>query len=340
MKPLNWKEGHVEMSHGAGGRAMAQLIEAFIEAFDNPLLALQEDSATFEAPRGRMALSTDAFVVSPLFFPGGDIGKLAVCGTINDLAMAGARPLYLSASFILEEGFPLAQLRRVVDSMAHTAKEAGIKIVAGDTKVVERHKADGLFISTTGIGQVEAGLGLGATQPRPGDAVLLSGSLGEHGIALLSARELLGFEVDIGSDCACLHGLVKAMVDSGACLRFLRDATRGGLSAVLNELARASGLGVLIREADIVVSKPVASACALLGLEALEIANEGKLVAICAPEDALRLLGAMRAHPLGREASLIGHMKEGPKGQVEMQLAFGGRRVLNWPLGEQLPRIC
>ncbi|MCL2259638.1 MAG: hydrogenase expression/formation protein HypE [Proteobacteria bacterium] len=340
MKALDWKRGHVEMSHGAGGRAMAQLVEAFVEAFDNPLLALQEDCATFAAPQGRMAMTTDAFVVSPLFFPGGDIGKLAICGTVNDIAMGGARPLYLSASFILEEGFALSQLRAIVDSMAHTAKEAGVRIVAGDTKVVERHKADGLFIITTGIGQVETPLVLGASQVKPGDAVLLSGSIGEHGIALLSARELLGFEAHVHSDCACLHGLTQRMLDSGAQLRFMRDATRGGVAAILNEVARAAGVGVFVQESAIAVSQPVAAACALLGMEALEVANEGKLVAICPPEDAPRLLKAMQHHPLGEKASLIGHIEEGPRGQVRMQLAFGSCRVVPWPLGEQLPRIC
>ena len=340
MKPLDWKHGHVEMNHGAGGRAMAQLIDAFVEAFDNPLLSLREDQATFLAPPGRMAMTTDAFVVSPLFFPGGDIGKLAICGTVNDLAAGGARPLYLSASFILEEGFPLAQLQKIIHSMAREAKEAGVAIVAGDTKVVERHKADGVFIVTTGIGRVETPLVLGAAEVRPGDAVLLSGSIGMHGIALLSARALLGFEAQLHSDCACLHGLVGAMLACGAKLRFVRDATRGGVAAVLNEMAKAAGVGVLVQAEAIPISKPVAAACALLGIEALEVANEGKLVAVCAPEDANTLLEAMRGHALGQEACLVGHVKEGPPGQVEMQLALGGRRVVPWPLGEQLPRIC
>jgi len=330
----------VEMNHGAGGRAMARLVDAFVEAFDNPLLALRGDQATFMPPPGRMAMTTDAFVVSPLFFPGGDIGKLAVCGTVNDIAVGGARPLYMSASFILEEGFPLAQLRKLVDSMAHEAKEAGVWVVAGDTKVVERHKADGVFIVTTGIGQVQTPLTLGAAEIKPGDAVLLSGSIGEHGIALLSARELLGFEARLSSDCACLYGLVEAMLASGAKLRFMRDATRGGVAAVLNEMAQAARVGVRVQEEAIPISKPVAAACALLGMEALEVANEGKLLAVCAPEDAGALLKAMRGHALGKEACLIGHIKEGPPGQVEMQLALGSCRVVSWPLGEQLPRIC
>jgi len=340
MKPLNWKHGHVELSHGAGGRAMAQLVDAFVEAFDNPLLAQREDQATFAVSPGRMAMTTDAFVVSPLFFPGGDIGKLAVCGTVNDIAVGGARPLYLSAGFILEEGFALAKLQKIIHSMALEAKKAGVHIVTGDTKVVERHKADGVFIVTTGIGWVETPLVLGAAQVQPGDAVLLSGSIGEHGIALLSARELLGFEAHVHSDCACLHGLVGAMLGCGAKLRFLRDATRGGVSAVLNEMAKAAGVGVLVHEEAIPLSKTVAAACALLGMEAMEVANEGKLVAVCAPEDAPQLLKAMRGHALGQQASLIGHVQEGPPGQVEMQLALGSRRVLPWPLGELLPRIC
>jgi hydrogenase expression/formation protein HypE len=340
MKPLNWKHGHVEMNHGAGGRAMAELIDAFVEAFDNPLLSLREDQATFAAPPGRIAMTTDAFVVSPLFFPGGDIGKLAVCGTVNDIAAGGARPLYLSAGFILEEGFPLVQLKKIIDSMAREAREAGVQVVAGDTKVVERHKADGVFIVTTGIGRVETPLVLGAAKAKPGDAVLLSGSIGEHGIALLSARELLGFEAHVHSDCACLHGLVEAMLASGAALRFLRDATRGGVAAVLNEMAQAARVGVRVYASAIPISKPVAAACALLGIEALEVANEGKLVAVCAPEDAPALLKAMRGHALGKEACLIGHVQEGPPGQVEMQLPLGSRRVVPWPLGEQLPRIC
>jgi len=340
MKPLDWKNGHVEMHHGAGGRAMAQLVDAFVEAFGSPLLALREDQATFVAPPGRMAMTTDAFVVSPLFFPGGDIGKLAVCGTVNDIAVGGARPLYLSASFILEEGFPLAQLKKIVHSMAQEAKAAGICMVAGDTKVVERHKADGVFIATTGLGQVQTPLVLGAAHVQPGDAVLLSGSIGEHGIALLSARELLGFEAHVHSDCACLHGLVEAMLATGAKLRFLRDATRGGVAAVLNEMAKAAGVGVRVQAAAIPISKPVAAACALLGIEALEVANEGKLLAVCAAEDAGVVLKAMRGHALGQEACLIGEVLEGPPGQVEMQLPLGSRRIVPWPLGEQLPRIC
>ncbi len=331
----------IEMAHGAGGRTMAGLIDSvFRPAFDNQWLARAEDHAALAAPDGRLAMTTDTYVISPLFFPGGDIGSLAVHGTINDLATAGARPLYLSAGFVLEEGFPIQDLQRVVASMADAAKAAGVAIVTGDTKVVERGKGDGLFINTTGLGLVPDGVELSTTRVRPGDAVLVSGSLGDHGVAVMSKRSGLSFETEIESDSAALHDLVAVMAGAAAGLRALRDPTRGGLSAVLNEIAQAAGVGMRIREVDLPVKDSVRGACELLGLDPLNVANEGKMVAFCDPVDAQRLLDAMRAHPLGRDASVIGVVTDDPDRFIELETAFGGRRVVDWLAGEQLPRIC
>jgi hydrogenase expression/formation protein HypE len=285
-------------------------------------------------------MSTDGHVVSPLFFPGGDIGALAVHGTINDVAMSGARPLYLSAGFILEEGFPLADLERIVASMGRAARQAGVPVVTGDTKVVERGKCDGVFITTTGVGVVPAGVEISGDRARPGDAVLLSGGIGDHGVAIMSSRENLRFETTLVSDSAALHGLVADMVAVAPGIHCLRDPTRGGLATTLNELARQSGVGMVLREEAIPVRAEVAAACELLGLDPLYVANEGKLVCICAPSDAPRVLDAMRAHPLGREAAVIGAVVEDAHGLVQMETAFGGRRVVDWLAGEQLPRIC
>ncbi|MBI3222613.1 MAG: hydrogenase expression/formation protein HypE [Nitrosomonadales bacterium] len=340
-RPLDLRHGRVEMSHGAGGRAMAQLItELFAAAFDNSYLAQGNDGALLPPPDGRLVMSCDSHVVSPLFFSGGDIGCLAVHGTINDVAMMGARPLYLSAAFILEEGFPLADLKRIVTSMAQAAREAGVSIVTGDTKVVERGKGDGVFITTTGVGVVRDGITLSGDQARPGDKVLLSGTLGDHGMAVLSQRENLGFDAPIVSDTAALHGLVAAMLDSGAQLRVLRDPTRGGLATTLNEIAQQSGVGMLLQETAIPVNQPVAAACEFLGLDPLYVANEGKLVAVCAVQDTERLLEVMRAHPLAQHAAIIGEVQEDSHGFVQMITRLGGRRVVDWLTGEQLPRIC
>ena len=333
------------MNHGAGGRASAQLIEQlFARAFDNPALREGNDGAVLPAPPAghRLVLATDAHVISPLFFPGGDIGALSVHGTVNDVAMMGAQPLYLSASFILEEGLPLADLKRIVDSMAAAAREAGVAIVTGDTKVVEQGHGDGVFISTTGAGWLPPGRRLGGDLARPGDVVLASGPIGDHGVAVLSQRESLEFETAIVSDSAALNGLTAAMlaaVPEGS-VRVLRDPTRGGLATTLNEITRQSGVGITLDEAHIPVRAQVEAACELLGLDPLYVACEGRLVAICAPDAADPLLAAMHAHPLGQQAARIGLVTDDPHRFVQMATRFGGRRVVDWLSGEQLPRIC
>ncbi len=341
-RKLDFKNGRVDLSHGAGGRAMGQLIEdIFLAAFDNDWLRAGNDQSAFDVAAGRMVMTTDAYVVSPIFFPGGDIGSLAVNGTINDIAMAGARPLYLSASFVLEEGFPLADLRRVATSMAEAARGAGAPIITGDTKVVERGKADKVFISTAGVGVAPPGLNLTSDAARPGDVVIISGTMGDHGVAVMSKRENLEFETEILSDSAPLHGLVAEMVKAaGAGLRVMRDPTRGGLAATLNELAHQSGVGFTIDEASIPVRAEVAAACEFLGLDPLNVANEGKLVAIVAPEYLDALIAAMKAHPLGLNSAVIGRAVDDPNCFVEMRTAFGGGRIVDWLAGEQLPRIC
>ena len=338
---LDTRRGSVDMSHGSGGRAMAQLIaELFVRHLDNPLLAQGNDQASFEVPAGRMVMATDGHVVSPLFFPGGDIGSLAVHGTINDVAMSGARPLYLSASFILEEGFPLGDLERIVISMAEAASEAGVPVVTGDTKVVESGKGDGVFITTTGIGVVPEGIEISGDLAQAGDAILVSGSIGDHGIAILSKRENLEFETEIRSDSAALHHLVEAMLASVPDVHCLRDPTRGGLGTTLNELAQQSGVGMRVDEEAVPIKPDVAAACELLGIDPLYVANEGKLVAICPADDAKALLAAMRGHPLGGDAAIIGEVVADEHGFVQMQTRFGGQRMVDWPAGEQLPRIC
>ena len=340
-RPLDLRHGCVDMSHGAGGRAMAQLIEElFVQAFDNEWLRQMNDQARFAVPSGRMVMSTDSHVVSPLFFPGGDIGSLSVHGTINDVAMSGARPLYLAAGFVLEEGFPLADLGRIVTSMAGAAQEAGVAVITGDTKVVERGKGDGVFITTTGVGMVPPGVDISGDRARPGDRVLVSGTLGDHGVAIMSFRENLTFATSIRSDSAALHSLVAAMLQAVPGIRCLRDPTRGGLATTLNEFARQSGVGIRLAEAAIPVQAEVRAACELLGLDPLYVANEGKLVAVCAPQDAERLLAAMRAHPLGRDAAEIGEVIADAQHFVQLQTAFGGTRMVDWLAGEQLPRIC
>jgi hydrogenase expression/formation protein HypE len=341
-RKLDVKNGRVDLSHGSGGRAMAHLIaDIFCAAFDNAWLRQGNDQAAFDVPPGRMVMSTDGYVVSPLFFPGGDIGSLAVHGTINDIAMSGARPLHLSASFIIEEGFALADLQKIALSMGEAARQAGIAIITGDTKVVERGKADGVFISTAGIGIVPAGLDLSGDRARPGDTVLLSGTLGDHGIAIMSKRQNLDFETQIVSDSAALHELVADIVGAaGPWLRAMRDPTRGGLAATLNELAHQSAVGFRISEEALPVKPQVAAACELLGLDPLYVANEGKLVAIVAPEGAPAALAAMKAHPLGRDAAIIGEVIEDENRFVQMTTGFGGGRIIDWLSGEQLPRIC
>jgi hydrogenase expression/formation protein HypE len=341
IRPVDFKHGRVDMTHGGGGRAMAQLIEElFAQAFANEWLAQGNDNALFAPPAGRMVIATDSHVVSPLFFPGGDIGCLSVHGTINDVAMAGARPLYLAASFILEEGFPLGDLRRIVESMAAASRDAGVPVITGDTKVVEQGKGDGVFITTTGVGVVPPGLQISGDRARPGDAIIVSGTIGDHGVAIMSLRENLSFETTIESDTAALHRLIAEMVAAVPAIRCLRDPTRGGLGTTLNEFARQSGAGMLIRESAIPVRPQVNAACEFLGLDPLYVANEGKLIAICPREDAERLLAAMRAHPLGTDSAIIGEVIEDPHRFVQMDTAFGGRRIVDWLTGEQLPRIC
>ncbi|WP_416798755.1 hydrogenase expression/formation protein HypE [Ciceribacter azotifigens] len=341
-RKLDIANGRVDLSHGAGGRAMGQLIEGiFHKAFDNAWLRAGNDQSAFSVPGGRMVMTTDGYVVSPLFFPGGNIGTLAVHGTINDIAMAGAVPLYLSASFIIEEGFPLADLERIADSMGAASREAGVPIITGDTKVVERGKADGVFISTSGVGRVPGGLDLRSDAARPGDTVIVSGSIGDHGVAVMSKRENLEFDTAITSDSAALHGLVAAMVEAGGThIRLMRDPTRGGIAAMLNEIASQSKVGFRIDEEAIPLKPEVAAACEFLGLDPLNVANEGKLVAVVAPEGSEAVLTAMRAHPLGREAALIGHVVADDNCFVQMATSFGGGRIVDWLSGEQLPRIC
>ncbi|MEW8263070.1 MAG: hydrogenase expression/formation protein HypE [Candidatus Thiodiazotropha taylori] len=338
---LDTRQGKVDMTHGSGGRAMAQLIqELFLKHLDNDLLRQANDQASFDVAAGRMVMSVDGHVISPLFFPGGDIGSLAVHGTINDVAMSGARPTYLSAGFILEEGFPLADLEKIVISMSHAASEAGVPIVTGDTKVVEKGKGDGVFITTTGIGVVPAGINISGDRAEPGDRIIVSGSMGDHGVTIMSSRENLEFETSITSDSAALHSLVEQMVAAAPEIHCLRDPTRGGLATTLNELAQQSQVGMQLSEAEIPVKPAVTSACELLGLDPLYVANEGKLICICSEADAQRLLPVMRAHPLGKESAIIGRVIEDPHHFVQMETLFGGSRVVDWLSGEQLPRIC
>jgi hydrogenase expression/formation protein HypE len=338
---LDLTSGRVELTHGGGGRAMATLVEGlFKEAFSNPMLDAGNDQACFVAPQGKMVMTTDGYVIHPLFFPGGDIGSLAVHGTVNDVAMGGAKPLYLSAGFILEEGFPLADLKRIVDSMATASREAGVPIVTGDTKVVERGKADGVFITTAGVGVVYDGVAVSAERAAVGDKIIVSGTIGDHGVAILSVREGLEFGTEIRSDSAALHGLVETMVQTAPDMHVLRDPTRGGVAATLNELSHAAGVGMVLQESAIPILPEVRGACELLGLDPLYVANEGKLLCICPAASADALVTAMRAHPLGQDAAIIGEVIEDPHQFVTMETAFGGRRVVDWLAGEQLPRIC
>ena len=341
VRPLDIANGQVDLSHGSCGRAMAQLIsELFLPEFDNPFLREGNDGARLPSEPGRLVMTSDAHVVSPLFFPGGDIGCLAVHGTLNDLAVMGAQPRWLAASFILEEGLPLATLQQIARSMGQAAREAGVAIVTGDTKVVERGKGDGVFITTTGVGFLPEGVEISGDRARTGDRILLSGTLGDHGMAIMAQRESLGFASAIESDTAALHGLISTLLQSGAKVRVLRDPTRGGLATTLNEIAGQSGVGMMLQESAIPVHPAVASACEFLGLDPLYVANEGKLVAIVAPEDAERALAAMQAHPLGREAAIIGTVQDDPYQFVQMTTRLGGRRIVDWLSGEQLPRIC
>jgi hydrogenase expression/formation protein HypE len=337
----------VLLGHGSGGLLTADLIQRlFLPGFGNDVLSLLEDQATLSLDEGngkagaRLAFTTDSFVVRPLFFPGGDIGRLAVHGTVNDLAVGGARPKFLSAAFILEEGLPLADLKRIVASMREACAEAGVALVTGDTKVVDRGKGDGVFITTSGIGLVPAGRFLSIHAARPGDRILVSGTLGDHGIAILSVREGLEFETVLASDTAPLHELAEVVLTACPRTRCMRDPTRGGLSSALNELASASGVGVELNEAAIPLRPEVRGACEMLGLDPLYVANEGKMIAVVPPEDGERVLAALRAHPLGRDAALIGEVVADHPGMVILRSLVGGERVVTLLSGEQLPRIC
>ncbi len=332
---------HVVLGHGGGGRLSADLVEhLFLPAFRNAALAPLGDAAVLPPASGRLAFTTDSYVVRPLFFPGGCVGDLAVNGTVNDLAVSGATPLYLSAGFILEEGLPFADLGRIVTRMAAAARGAGVTVVCGDTKVVDRGHGDGCYITTAGVGVVPDGVNVGVHRAQPGDAVVVSGAVGNHGMAVLSVRAGLEFETQIASDSAPLSGLVAAMLAACPDLRAMRDPTRGGLAATLNEIATRSGVGIEIDETAVPVDDEVRAACDLLGLDPLLVANEGKLVAVVPPDSANRLLTVMRRHPLGTRAAVIGTITDQHPKVVVARTAVGGRRVVPIPLGEQLPRIC
>ncbi len=335
----------VLLGHGSGGKLSADLIgRLFLPELGNDVLNALEDQAVVslsgEAGTPRLALTTDSFVVKPLFFPGGDIGQLAVHGTVNDLAVGGATPLFLSAAFILEEGLPMDQLRRIVVSMRRACEEAGVRLVTGDTKVVDRGKGDQVFITTTGVGIVPPELQLSIHNAKPGDQVLVSGTIGDHGVAIMSVREGIEFETALESDTASLHGLTRVMLDACPAIRCMRDPTRGGVSSTLNELAAASAVGVKIDEKTIPLRREVHAACEMLGLDPLYVANEGKLIAVAPAADAARLLDAMRGHPLGRDAAIIGEVVDDHPGMVVMRSLIGGERVVMMLAGEQLPRIC
>ncbi len=331
----------IVMGHGAGGKMMNDLIRhLFAAEFQNDLLGQLADATVIDPGAGRLAFTTDSFVVSPLSFPGGDIGELAVNGTVNDLAMSGATPLYLSAGFILEEGLPMDTLGGLCASMARACRLAGVQIATGDTKVVNKGHGDGIYINTSGIGRVPEGVHIGPTKARPGDAVLVSGTMGDHGIAIMSVREGLKFQTEIKSDTAPLHGLVAAMLANTKDIHCLRDATRGGLAAVLNELAQASNVGIEFEEGKVPVRPEVMAACEMLGLDPLFIANEGKLVAILPEEYAESTLAVMREHPYGKDARIIGKVVEQHRGMVIARTSIGGSRVVDLPAGELLPRIC
>ncbi len=338
---LDLKNGRVEMIHGAGGKAMSQLIEQlFVSRFDNPILSEQNDQASLAISSGNIVMATDSHVISPIFFPGGDIGSLSVHGTVNDVVMSGAKALYLSCGFILEEGYPLSDLVKIIDSMATAAKEAGVKIVTGDTKVVEQGNGDGVFINTTGIGVLTDGIERGANKIKSGDKILVSGTLGDHGVAIMSLRENLTFETTIESDSQSLHDLVNVMTEHTPEISCMRDPTRGGLSATLNEIAQQANLGVQLYEDDIPIKQQVKSACEFLGLDPLYVANEGKLIAFCPDEKAEALLAIMRNHPQGKDAAIIGETFIDENNFVQLKTSFGGMRMVDWINGEQLPRIC
>ncbi len=330
----------IQLSHGSGGKIAHDLIEqSFLKAFDNSLLARLDDAAVFEA-KGTLAFTTDSYVISPIFFPGGDIGKLSVCGTVNDLAMVGAKPLYLSLAFIIEEGLPQKDLDKIVASIQKTAQEAGVEIVTGDTKVVNKGSADKIFINTAGIGIIPHGVNISGGNARPGDKVILSGTIGDHGIAVMSKREGLSFKTRLESDCAPLGGLVEAILKVSKDIRAMRDPTRGGLATTLNEIAKQSQVSIRIEEAKIPVREEVLGACEMLGLDPLFVANEGKLIAIVPPEKAEIILAVMRKHKYGKNAVIIGEVTVGHPGRVSLKTILGTSRIVDMLIGDPLPRIC
>ncbi|MDP2183620.1 MAG: hydrogenase expression/formation protein HypE [Actinomycetota bacterium] len=334
-------QDRILLAHGSGGTMMRELIEdVFFRDFADDILLRGDDAATVAVSTGRVAMSTDTYVVSPVFFPGGDIGRLAVCGTVNDIATAGATPLYLSVGFILEEGFPIEDLHRILASMRDAAAEAGVRIVTGDTKVVEKGHGDGVFINTAGIGSLPDGVDLSGSNCKPGDKVLLSGTLGDHGIAVISVREGLSFSTDIKSDAAPLNHLVAAVLGAAPGTRCFRDPTRGGLASTLNELASASKVSITVVEASVPVREQVQGASEMLGYDVFQVANEGKMVAVVPADQAEDALEAMRSAPYGEDAVIVGEVAESPAGKVYVQTGFGATRIMDMLVGEQLPRIC
>jgi hydrogenase expression/formation protein HypE len=335
------KHDRILLAHGGGGSLTRELItKLFLPALENPVLRALDDSAVLPLAGNRYAFTTDSYVVKPYIFPGGDIGKLAVCGTVNDLAVQGARPDWLSLSLILEEGLPVADLEKVVESIRQTVASVGAQVVTGDTKVVERGRCEGLYVNTAGLGTIMTNKTLGAPMVRPGDAVIINGPLGEHGVAVMSRREGIAFQTSVVSDCAALWPLVEKIFETGAEVHAMRDLTRGGLSAALCEVASASGTGVRIQESALPIGREVRGACDLLGLDPLTIANEGKLAVFCRKTDADRVVAVMKSHPLGRQAVVIGEVTEKPKAMVLLHTTIGGERIVDLPTGEDLPRIC
>ena len=335
------RSDRILLAHGSGGTMMKELIEEiFVAEFGDEVLMRMDDAAALPFPGSRLAFSTDTYVVHPLFFPGGDIGKLAVCGTVNDVATSGATPLYLSVGFVLEEGMLVEDLKRILVSMRDAAAEAGVRIVTGDTKVVERGHGDGCYINTAGVGALPAGVDLSGSHCRPGDVVLLSGTLGDHGIAVISTREGLEFSTDIRTDAAPLNHLVRAVLEAAPDVRCFRDPTRGGLASTLNELAGASGVSITVEETDVPVNDQVRGASEMLGYDVFQVANEGKMVAVVPAEQAESALAAMQGAPYGAEAAIIGTVTEAPAGKVYVRTAFGATRIMDMLVGEQLPRIC
>lgn len=335
------RSDRILLAHGSGGTMMKELIEElFVAEFGDDVLRRMDDAAALPFPGSRLAFSTDTYVVHPLFFPGGDIGRLAICGTVNDVATSGATPLYISVGFVLEEGMPVEELKRIIVSMHDAAAEAGVRIVTGDTKVVERGHGDGCYINTAGVGVLTEGLDLSGANCRPGDVVLLSGTLGDHGIAVMSTREGLSFSTDIRTDAAPLNVLIAAVLEAAPDVRCFRDPTRGGLASTLNELADASGVSITVEERDVPVRDQVRGACEMLGYDVFQVANEGKMVAVVPSDQAEAALGAMQTAPHGADATVIGTVAEAPAGKVYVRTAFGATRIMDMLVGEQLPRIC